>query len=513
MMVETTKEDICINGWVGQKVQMITCEGDVIIPDVKPDIVSWVNASGNVCVYKKEISEGKIRFDGSVSVYIMYLADSSDSVVRGINTTLDFSELIDFDGVREGMNIDEQLTLKSIDCRVLNGRKVNISANIEVKINAYANENTSLVREINNVEDMQVLSKTIEINSLLGTGTSRAYAKETISLDSSDNLAEILCVHTRFLDKDTKPSYNKILAKADFEVKIMYLTEDNRIGTVNSKIPVMGFVDVQEVTDTSMCNTKYGLKNIIIKPNSTEEHSIYVEAEVELTCNVYENRQIDVIQDLYSPSRNVEFNEKSIETNSRKSNITETCNIRENISIPDIGDNRIYDVEVTPNILSERTSENRILYEGEVEARFIFDSNNVSGLDTRNVSIPFTFEVNNQGVTTGSMLETEIEVRRDDFVVNAGNVSVNIDLGFNIGVLKNERLNIIDEINMDEASPKESYSMIVYFVKPSDTLWKIAKKFGSTIEDIARVNEIGDINKIDVGKQLFIPRYSSLKAV
>ena len=66
---------------------------------------------------------------------------------------------------------------------------------------------------------------------------------------------------------------------------------------------------------------------------------------------------------------------------------------------------------------------------------------------------------------------------------------------------------------MDEASPKESYSMIVYFVKPSDTLWKIAKKFGSTIEDIARVNEIGDINKIDVGKQLFIPRYSSLKAV
>lgn len=512
-MVETTKEDICINGWVGQKTQMITCEGDVIIPDVKPDIVSSMNASGNVCVYKKEISNGKIRFDGSVSVYIMYLADSNDSVVRGLNTTLDFSEIIDFDGVREGMNIDEEFVLKSIDCKVLNGRKVNISANIEVKINAYVNENTSLVRGVDNIEDMQVLSKPLEINSMLGSGTSRAYAKETIMLDSADNFAEILCVHTRFLDKDTKPSYNKILAKADYEVKIMYLTEDNRIGTVCSKIPVMGFVDVPEVTDTSICNMKYRLKNLIIKPNSSEEHSIYIEAEVELTCNVYESRQIEVIQDLYSPSRNVEFKEKSIETNSRKSNVTDICNIRENISIPDIGDNRIYDVEVTPNILSERASENRILYEGEVEIRFIFESNNVSGVDTRNVSIPFNFEVNNQGVTSGSMIETEMEVKKEDFVVNAGNVSANIDLEFNIGVLKNERMNIIDEINVDEAGNRESYSMVVYFVKPSDTLWEIAKKFGSTIEDIARVNEIGDINKIDVGQQLFIPRYSSLKAV
>ena len=399
MMVETTKEDICINQSVGKKVQMITCEEDVIIPDVKPDIVSSLNTSGNVCVYKKEISDGKIRFDGSVNVYIMYLADSSDSVIRGLNTTLDFSELIEFNGVKEGMSIDEDFTIKSIDCKVLNGRKINVSVGLEIKVNVYANENRSLVKNIENIDDIQVLSKSLEINSLLGSGNSRAYAKETISIDGADNFGELLCVHTRFLDKDIKPSYNKILAKADFEVKIMYLTEDNRIGTVSSKIPVMGFIDVQEVTDTSICSVKYRLKNIIIKPNSTEEHSIYVEAEVELSCNVYENRHVDVIQDMYSPSKSIEFNENTIETNSIKYNITDICNIRENISVPEIGDNRIYDVQIIPNILSERTSENRAFYDGEVEVKFIYDSNSVSGLETRNVIIPFNFEVNAQGIT------------------------------------------------------------------------------------------------------------------
>ena len=49
--------------------------------------------------------------------------------------------------------------------------------------------------------------------------------------------------------------------------------------------------------------------------------------------------------------------------------------------------------------------------------------------------------------------------------------------------------------------------MVIYFVKPNDTLWEIAKKFRSTVDDIARVNKIEDINKIYPGQQLFIPKY------
>ena len=49
--------------------------------------------------------------------------------------------------------------------------------------------------------------------------------------------------------------------------------------------------------------------------------------------------------------------------------------------------------------------------------------------------------------------------------------------------------------------------MVIYFVKKGDTLWKIAKKFKSTIEDIARINNIEDVDKIDIGQQLYIPKY------
>ncbi len=511
MLLEATKEDICVNQLIGRKTQMIMCEEDIIIPDIKPDIVSPLNTSGNVCVYKKEILDGKMRFDGSILIYIMYLADSNEGIIRGLNATLDFSEIIEFQGLREGMNVEDEFILKNIDCKVLNGRKININATVEFSASAYFNETTSMVKDINNIGDVQVLSKNLELNSLLGIGSTKAYAKETIMIDNIDNLAEILSVHTRLKDKDIKPSYNKILAKADFEVRIMYLTEDNRINSVSSKIPVMGFIDVQDVSDTSICNVKYKLKNMILKPNSAEEHSIYVEAELELICNAYENKELNIIQDMYSPSKEVEFTQKHIETNIIKSNKLEICSIKEDLSIPEIGNNKVYDVDVNPVILNQKCIENKIIYEGEVRLKFVFQSNNVSGIDTKNANIPFNFEIEAQGVEQSDMLETEIEVKRDDFIINGGNVNINIELEFRVSVLKSERIRLLEEINVNDLSEQENYSMVVYFVKPSDSLWKIAKKFKSTIEDIARVNEISDINKIDIGQQLFIPRYSAQK--
>ena len=69
-------------------------------------------------------------------------------------------------------------------------------------------------------------------------------------------------------------------------------------------------------------------------------------------------------------------------------------------------------------------------------------------------------------------------------------------------------MNIIDEIQTDGEREAEDYSILMYIVKKDDTLWKIAKRFGSTVEDIVRINGIEDENKIYPDQKLFIPHYS-----
>ena len=403
------------------------------------------------------------------------------------------------------MTASETIRIKRFETKVLNGRKINVKAILEVETRVYSNDNVEIVSNLNNTHDVQVLNNTRIINSLVGEGSTRVYAKDTISIDIADDLAEIMKTDIRILDKDIKLSYNKVLAKADAEISIMYLTEDNRIKNIVTRIPIMGFIDIENINDNNICDVNYSLKNLIIKPNNNDNHSVYVEAEIEIMCFAYENRNINLIEDLYGISSDLKFTQKEINTLADKINIKESCELREQISIPEIGNNQLYNVQTNPNILSVNIRNGKIIYEGELNLEFLYSSTN--SMNSRTTQIPFNFEVNSDSISENCKVDTNIDVKRDDFILNEGNIDTNISLEFNISISRTERLNIINEITIEDTRDNNLYSMVIYFVKPGDTLWKIAKNFKSTIEDIARVNNIEDTDKIYPGQQLYIPKF------
>ena len=271
MSVDTAKQTLCINQMIGQKTDTAIIEEDFVVPDIKPDILSVINTQGTVCIYKKEILDGKLKIDGCINTYIIYLADDEQMAVRSLNTSLDFSQTIDFGALRVGMFVDSNICIKQIECRVLNGRKINVRAILDIDLKAYSNEDVEFMNEIKNVNDIQLLTKNFVIDSLLGTGNTKVYAKDTVIIDNIDELSEIMKVNVEIKKSETKVSYNKILVKADTEVKIMYLTSDNRICTKLATIPIMGFIDMPDVSDENLCEVKYEIKNMLLKNKDISE--------------------------------------------------------------------------------------------------------------------------------------------------------------------------------------------------------------------------------------------------
>ena len=505
MAIETTRDNICVNHIIAQKTETVIVEGDSIIPDIKPDILNAISTSGTVCIYKKEINEGKVRLDGCIDTYVMYLADDENNSIRGVNVNLDFTQVIDVPNAMPEMNLDTEVKLKNIECKVINGRKIGIKAFIEINIKVTTNEDIDIINNVN-LKGIQMLNKNLNINSLIGRGSTKVYAKDTIVIDNIDNLAEIMKADLHISNKDVKISYNKILAKADLNVRLLYLTDDNRMNTVESVIPVMGFIDMPDVTEENVCNTKYEIKNVVIKPNNAEDHSVYVEVEIEIYCEVYRNQEINIIQDLYSPTMNIMFTQKQIKIMQRKENVQSTCNIREKQTIPELAGNKIYDVTTNVDITKQTVLNDRILYEGEVTLNYIFNSSN--GVDTKKIVVPFNFNVDFPGVNQNSNIETNIEMGAQDFVITSDDsIDVKIDIIFNVTMAKSAEINIIDDIKEEENRSACTCSSVIYYVKDGDTLWKIAKKFGSTVEEIARINGIENVDKLNVAQQLFIPRY------
>ena len=505
MAIETTRDNICVNHIIAQKTETVIVEGDSIIPDIKPDILNAISTSGTVCIYKKEINEGKVRLDGCIDTYVMYLADDENNSIRGVNVNLDFTQVIDVPNAMPEMNLDTEVKLKNIECKVINGRKIGIKAFLEINIKVTTNEDIDIINNVN-LKGIQMLNKNLNINSLIGRGSTKVYAKDTIVIDNIDNLAEIMKADLHISNKDVKISYNKILAKADLNVRLLYLTDDNRMNTVESVIPVMGFIDMPDVTEENVCDTKYEIKNVVIKPNNAEDHSVYVEVEIEIYCEVYRNQEINIIQDLYSPTMNIMFTQKQIKIMQRKENVQSTCYIREKQTIPELAGNKIYDVTTNVDITKQTVLNDRILYEGEVTLNYIFNSSN--GVDTKKIVVPFNFNVDFPGVNQNSNIETNIEMGAQDFVITSDDsIDVKIDIIFNVTMAKSADINIIDDIKEEENRSACTCSLVIYYVKDGDTLWKIAKKFGSTVEEIARINGIENVDKLNVAQQLFIPRY------
>ena len=142
----------------------------------------------------------------------------------------------------------------------------------------------------------------------------------------------------------------------------------------------------------------------------------------------------------------------------------------------------------------------------------IFSDNSTTGINTKKLTIPFEQSVEDTEITDECKADTNIEVSSQEIINQAGVVSANVDLNFETNMYRNSQIPVISEISMEEEENQEDYSVIIYVVKSGDTLWKIAKRFGSTIDDIARVNGMERPDKLNAGEKIYIPKYVLRKA-
>ena len=139
-----------------------------------------------------------------------------------------------------------------MECEVLNGRKVNLKATIELSARLYSNDGVNILKDINGARGIQKLNKIVQLNSMVGKNTAKSIAKENIILNQEEHVVEILKKEIRIINKDFKISYNKVVAKSEVSVKILYLTEDGRINYVEKIIPIMGFIDMENISEENI---------------------------------------------------------------------------------------------------------------------------------------------------------------------------------------------------------------------------------------------------------------------
>jgi LysM repeat protein len=158
-------------------------------------------------------------------------------------------------------------------------------------------------------------------------------------------------------------------------------------------------------------------------------------------------------------------------------------------------------------ITDKKVIEDKVIVEGIMNVTVLYRSDDEEKyLAAVSEEIPFNCGVDILGAKINMSSMCKVSLENVNVDIEAGNISVRavVKVYVRVNYMVQKKF-LVDVYPIEGEVPKKKASITIYVVQSGDTLWKIAKKYNTTMQEIVRVNQIEDPNVIKVSQKLIIP--------
>lgn len=499
-----------------KKVKIV--EGEMIVSDIKPDILSLSTIDAEVYLTSKNVKDGSLSIDGMVDVCAIYISEDETASLKSLNNVFEFQDNIMIEDLKETSNVRVKLSRGPIEYKIINSRKIGVKIPVTIEVVASNCEETFVAKDIVDDRNIQTLKETFALNTMACCKEQEIQLSENVTLDEgSVPIGEILKATMKIENPEYKISYNKILVKADAIIKIIYIADSNTMSveTFEKTLPIMGFIESEGMDSDDEIKLEFDIKSFVIRPiyQDLKSMSFGVEGEVRARICTYQKSEIEILADVYSPEVNLKCELEKIELNQNVINKSECTEIKQEVPVQDLENARILNITATPVIAKNSVLDEKIMIEGTLELDVLFFNRNTNTIEAKKVDVPVAQTIRVENLKANMKPEIKIEVGNITYAKTSLNsIEVQVPLCVKVEVSKKEYINGIKGVEISDEEFPEIPSLIIYYVKPGDSLWKIAKKYRTTVEDIMKYNDLKD-DKIFPGDQLMIAKKTKCRAV
>ena len=82
----------------------ILLEGDMIVPDSKPDLQEILRCQGNVKIREKRVTDDRISFSGDLEISVLYRAKNGERPLYAMQASLPLEDFLHIDGLEKDMD-------------------------------------------------------------------------------------------------------------------------------------------------------------------------------------------------------------------------------------------------------------------------------------------------------------------------------------------------------------------------------------------------------------------------
>ena len=504
-MINLTQNSLTLNKTFPEFHDSFFIEGDVIIPDIKPDVETVIYVDALPVIDNYIINSGQITVTGECEFNILYVSEKLPNEIIRISTSIPFKNSFAVSNLTPETFAEVNISPQKISSLILNGRKLSVSAELQANIKLSGSEEITFINEVENTETTKQLKTSTKIPTLVNATKTTTTVRDTAMLPTDlPTINEILKYDSCIEKQETVISDGKILLKAELNIKIYYTNEHStNINIFETSIPFSDFVDVNTTNENDNCQLNNSIKKLGIKliPDSDDLMRIVeFNTDIESSLKVFHNTELEIIEDVYSTETDLLPERENIRYEINSNQISENITLRGTISIPEDENVKILNSMGRIKSVNLNDENNSSLLSGIIDVTVIYCVPSTGKINSVSLDMPMEHMLSEKIQTLENVKIENIEV------TNAGSEKYDVKIMLLVHGHENKygEISILKNLIELENPPHKNTGLTIYFVKPGDTLWKIAKRFHTTIEHISEMNNISEPALINIGTTLII---------
>lgn len=537
-MMDLVKKNIHMNRWKGNATTQITLDDDFIVPDTMDDMEQVVLDTGEIVIESSKNQGEKVTVKGKLDFHILYR--KSEGGMQTLGGSIPFEESINVPGLEEKDYIQVSWELDDLNAGIINSRKLSMKAivTLEVRIEtlydveAAVEVDTGISRDtmgdrstrehdlpsmggLGEHIEVEVLKRNVDVASIAVRRKDTYRIKENIQLSGNKpNIESILWSEMKLRGVSTRPVDGKIMVSGDLLVFLIYNAEGEStpIQWLEENIPFSGELELSEAVEEMVPSITVHLihKDIEAKPDYDGElRELDLDAVLELDMKLYKEEKVELLSDLYSTNRELTLQTGQACFDQILTNNTSKCKVSEKVKIDQA--ERILQIchsEGAVKIDESTVMEDGLSVDGVLEVNLLFLTADDSEPVKSSVEvIPFHYMIDAKGIDESSINQLSSGLEQMTAVMMGGDtVEVKAVIALDLLVLQPVCEQVISGAAvapMDIQKLQKMPGIVGYIVQPGDTLWKIAKKFHTTIDTIMITNTLTD-SAIKPGDRLIL---------
>lgn len=488
-------------------------ETDIIVPDIKPDIVKILQSDAFVLVSEKEVSDGQVYVSGRVFFTILYTPDRDDEKIKSIDYSCDFKTEIRESSALSGMEAFIFPDIEKTDCQVINSRKIRVKASVSLFYEICDQASYDITYGIQNSDNCEVCVSPFSVNSLFHIKESEFLVRENFEISPGQTaIDELLKTDIKISDIDYKCATEKVVTKGCLNINYMYTDTLANIKCCDFELPFTEIFDIPDADDNTSCEMDFFVKNFEIMPMEDSDGDmriISLSAQIGCIIKASKKEDTELLIDCFIPGEKTVINRHNQPIEQTHSGGVFQTTMREIIT-PDLGLPSIfaiYNVSAKPEITKTLVEENNVFCEGILLCRILYLSESEeSPVCCINKKIPFSYTINTPGSQKNASCTIDAKVIHTGYSLNpAGEAEIRAIISLSANVLDTVTLELIDDIEVNPMEEKNKNTITIYFTQENDTLWDISKKYSVSQKDILFINNLDDSIPITSGMKLLIP--------